>query len=132
MVKGARSSSTTRGAALILLFAVAGCARSAPDLPPETIAPAAQANDAPGRLQRCDALAKEIVATREEMAEIEDVLAGKRHGDQVKGYLADVLFPPALLVMDQHKEQKKALDERQAKVDADLAEERRLRCPTPA
>jgi hypothetical protein len=130
MAKAVQSSSTTNCAALILLLALAGCARPAPDLPAAQDWAVPPAQDSPDRLARCTALAQEIVATRHEMTTIEDVLAGKRQEDQVTGYLFDVLFPPALLVMDQHSAQKKALDERQAKVDADLAEEHRLRCPS--
>lgn len=63
------------------------------------------------------------------MKTIEQVIAGTRHEDQVTGYLAAVLFPPAALAIDQHRTQKAALDERQRKIDAALAEQHALACP---
>lgn len=80
------------------------------------------------RVQRCTALKTEIGTLRDEIKVAEDVIAGRRHQDQVQGYFAAVLFPPAMLLIDQQKAQKNALDNRQAQIDAKLAEQHNLRC----
>lgn len=80
------------------------------------------------RVQRCTALTTEIGTLRDEIKVAEDVIAGRRHQDQVQGYFAAVLFPPAMLLIDQQKAQKNALDNRQAQIDAKLAEQHNLRC----
>ena len=80
------------------------------------------------RVQRCTVLKTEIGNLREEIRVAEDVIAGRRHEDQVQGYFAAVLFPPAMLLIDQQKAQKNALDNRQMQIDAKLAEQHNLRC----
>ena len=80
------------------------------------------------RVQRCTVLKTEIGNLREEIRVAEDVIAGRRHEDQVQGYFAAVLFPPAMLLIDQQKAQKNALDNRQMQIDAKLAEQHKLRC----
>ena len=80
------------------------------------------------RVQRCTVLKTEIGNLREEIKVAEDVIAGRRHEDQVQGYFAAVLFPPAMLLIDQQKAQKNALDSRQMQIDAKLAEQHNLRC----
>ena len=80
------------------------------------------------RLERCAALKTEIASLREEIKVAEEVVAGRRHQDQVQGYFAAVLFPPAMLLIDQQKAQKHALDDRQMQIDAKLAEQHNLSC----
>jgi len=121
-------SSLNRLGHLLLAIGLAGCARSAPDLPPTfTSAPPPQMEDG-ARVQRCTVLKTEIGNLREEIRVAEDVIAGRRHEDQVQGYFAAVLFPPAMLLIDQQKAQKNALDNRQMQIDAKLAEQHNLRC----
>ena len=127
MVRAVPSSSSKLGH-LLLAIGLAGCARSAPDLPPNFgSAPSPQMEEG-ARVQRCTALKTEIGTLRDEIKVAEDVIAGRRHQDQVQGYFAAVLFPPAMLLIDQQKAQKNALDNRQAQIDAKLAEQHNLRC----
>lgn len=128
MVRAALSSSSklTLCAAIAVL---AGCARAAPDLP-RTFTPAAPPQmESQARLERCAALKTEVAGLRGEIKVAEDVIAGRRHQDQVQGYFAAVLFPPAMLLIDQQTAQKKALDERQRQIDLRLAEQHSLQCP---
>jgi hypothetical protein len=112
-----------------MVLSLAGCARAAPDLPPVFgSAPPSQMESA-ARLQRCTALKTEIANLRGEIKTAEDVIAGKRHQDQVEGYFAAVLFPPAMLMIDQQKAQKRALDDRQKEIDLKLGEQHTLQCP---
>ncbi|MGD0191005.1 MAG: hypothetical protein ABSD74_09715 [Rhizomicrobium sp.] len=115
-----------------MVLAVAACAREAPPLPAADTfnAPAIQpAMSEQDRLQRCSVLVIQVADLRREMATIEDVITGHRQKDQVEGYLADVLFPPALLAIDQEKTRKAELDERQKKIDDLLIEQHALHCP---
>lgn len=63
------------------------------------------------------------------MAEIEEVMAGRRPRDQITAYLASVLYPPLLASIDQQRARKKALDARQTAIDAAIVEQRRRSCP---
>ena len=116
-------------AASVLLIA-GGCARDAPALPRDTVIAPAPQIDAEQRNAECAKLTADIAALRSEMTTIEQVIAGQRHSDQVAGYLSAVLFPPLALAIDQQKARKGALDERQQKIDTDLAQQRALRCPS--
>lgn len=122
-----RSSSSK--ASLVGLVLLAGCARSAPDLPATTTTPSPVAALPPDRLERCAKLDGEIATRRHEADEIDEVLQGKRHKEQVEGFLAVLLFSPLILAGDQHTAQKKALDDRQREIDERLAEEKVLQCP---
>jgi hypothetical protein len=82
------------------------------------------------RAAECTKLSGDIATLRGEMNTIEQVIKGQRHSDQVAGYLSAVLFPPMALAIDQQRAQKSALDERQHKIDAALARQRGLRCPS--
>jgi len=112
-----------------MVLSLAGCARAAPDLPAAfASAPPSQMESA-ARLERCTALKTEIANLRGEIKVAEEVIAGRRHEDQVQGYFAAILFPPAMLLIDQQKAQKHALDDRQKEIDSKLAEQHALQCP---
>lgn len=82
------------------------------------------------RTAECTRLSTEIATLRGEMHEIEELIAGHRTRDQVAGYIAAVAFPPLALGIDQQTSRKKGLDERQQKIDLDLARQRALKCPS--
>lgn len=82
------------------------------------------------RAGECTKLNGDIATLRGEMNTIEQVITGKRHSDQVAGYLSGVLFPPMALAIDQQRAQKAALDDRQRQIDSALARQRGLRCPS--
>ncbi len=125
-----RSGSTS----LILLSAVllCSCARGAPRLPAADAASRAHFKplSESEREHRCAVIAEETDTLRGEMLQIEQVLRGRRKREQVAVYLAAVLYPPLLSSMDRHKAQKRALDERQSKIDARLVERKARRCPS--
>jgi hypothetical protein len=129
MRKAVRLSSTSPFLA-ILLLALCGCARDAPALPPVLEPVPAPAIDAQQRDTECAKLTADIATWRSEMDAIEQVIYGRRKSDQATGYMAASLFPPLALTIDQQTAQKKALDERQQKVDQALARQKALRCPS--
>jgi len=114
---------------ILPLLGLMGCARPAPDLPAPFTSASTPQTDAQARLDRCAALKSEIAVLRDEIRVVEEVIAGDRHEDQAAGYFAAVLFPPAMLLIDQKREQKNALDDRQARIDLKLAEQHALQCP---
>ncbi len=122
--------SSTNSFLAIMLLALGGCARDAPALPPILEAAPTPVMDARQRDAECAKLAADIATWRSEMTTIEQVIYGHRRSDQVAGYLSAVLFPPLALAIDQQAAQKKALDERQQKVDQALARQKALRCPS--
>ena len=111
-----------------MVMALAGCARSAPDLPATFASAPPPQMESSARLQRCTALKAEVANLRGVIKMAEEVIAGRRHEDQVQGYFAAVLFPPAMLLIDQQKAQKRALDDRQKEIDLKLAEQHALQC----
>lgn len=108
---------------LAALVVLAGCARPAPDLPPD------RSGDAglPAALLS-DFDAEEVAATcgdirdrrrwiKSQSAEIEREILKTRGDEQAAGYVFGALFPPAVLIIDQKREAKAELDSNQAALD---------------
>src|SRR5690242_15482961 len=127
MARAVRSNSNRTAPALMMLF-LAGCARAAPDLPATFASAPPPQMESAARVERCAALKTEIANLRGEIKVAEEVIAGRRHQDQVQGYFSAILFPPAMLLIDQQKAQKRALDDRQKEIDLKLADQHALQC----
>jgi len=136
MAKVVRSNSQISRDVVSVLAAVllTACARAAPELPPDY-----------GSMRSSERLTKENFTTtdlkysgsdiRKERSELaiaeekyEFSIRSKRGGNQTAGYIAAVLFPPALLATKHSTEEKNALDKIQERRDILIALERFKNC----
>ena len=107
-------------AALLLLGA---CARPSPDLPPDLSRRPPDQRLLPGDLESpearldCPALKTQIESNRTQASDLGAAIAGHRQQNQAAGYIAGVLFPPALLAVQNDTGAKQTLDELQKKND---------------
>ena len=110
----------------MVLLAVAGCTRPAPDLPPDLSAlpPAERLLPAdhqhPTAALDCPGLVTVLGRNLAETYGIESGLGDQRPGDQAVGYFSAVFFPPLALAAPQYEAEKKALDRLQADRDTIL------------
>lgn len=134
MVEGAPLPSRISLFAALFVFAAGGCARSAPELPPDY-----GSVDAPKRLSigdfskadmkmSCPDLDREFALLSKKMEALDHQIRSKHGSNQAAGYIAGVLFPPALLAMESSSEQKQALDQHQDRSDTLLALKRVKNC----
>jgi hypothetical protein len=114
---------SSRATAWILLLLIAGCARNAPPLPPDlSHLPPEQrlltgdAESPEGRMD-CLALQQEAALNRAQIRQYEGVILANRGHNQAVGYIAGVVFVPALLAVKNDDDAKKNLDQLQAKAD---------------
>jgi hypothetical protein len=113
----------SRKAAACILLLAAGCARTAPSLPPDLshLPPdqrllVGDADSAEGRMD-CAALKQEAALNKAQIQQYEGVILANRGHNQAVGYAAGVLFPPLVLAAKNDDDAKKNLDERQTKAD---------------
>ena len=106
---------------LLAVTVVAACARRAPDLPADYGSVSAErrltAQDfRDADLQRtCSDIDTELAILDTKMNELDDGIRAKSGSNQAAGYVAGVIFPPAILATDNSAEAKLSLDEHQAR-----------------
>jgi hypothetical protein len=105
------------------LLMLGACARASPDPPPDLgrLPPAQRL--LPGDLESpeaqldCAALKVQRESNRTQASDLGVVIAGHRQQNQAAGYIAGVLFPPALLAVQNDTGAKQTLDELQKRND---------------
>jgi|GEM_PF-4182917 len=117
----------------VLLCTLAGCVRSAPDLPAIAAAPVTKASIAEKeRLAKCGALADALNGNKAEAVGLDSEIKSNRGQNQTLGYLAAAAWPltPLLLATEGDYKEKDRLDALQAERDRIYAEQRQYRCPS--
>lgn len=113
---------------------VVGCARSAPQLPPDYGSVHSKEKltlenfSKEDRLRTCDTVERDMTAIISEVKAVESGIEAKHRSNEVAGYFAAVLFPPLILAADHSTEAKKILEQRQAQWDQLLALKRMKNC----
>ncbi len=113
---------------------VVGCARSAPQLPPDYGSVHSKENltlenfSEEDRLRTCDTVERDMAAIISEVKSVESGIEAKHRSNEVAGYFAGVLFPPLILATDHSTEAKKILEQRQARWDQLLVLKRVKNC----
>ncbi len=113
---------------------VVGCARSAPQLPPDYGSVHSKEKltlenfSEEDRLRTCDTVERDMAAIISEVKAVESGIEAKHRSNEVAGYFAGVLFPPLILATDHSTEAKKILEQRQARWDQLLALKRVKNC----
>jgi hypothetical protein len=124
MAKAGPLCSTIPNRAIVAALLLLGsCARPSPELPPDlSRLPPAQ-RLLPGDLESpeaqldCSALKAQIEGNRTKATELGGVIVSHRQQNQAAGYIAGVLFPPALLAVKSDTDIKQTLDELQRQSD---------------
>ncbi len=108
---------------LIAIITASGCARNAPELPPETSTIEAtkvtnyyQLTEDDNRLN-CAQIIEEKAALESQVLTLEGKIKENRTQNQVAGYVGLVLFFPALAATNSNREAKKGLDSLQFRSD---------------
>lgn len=105
---------------LLAVTVLMACARRAPDLPPDygsvaagRVLPTEAFNE--NDLQRtCGGIDAELTMLSAKMKTLDDGIRAKSGSNQAVGYIAGVIFPPAILATDNSAEAKQSLDELQS------------------
>jgi hypothetical protein len=99
-------------------LAVAGCARSAPALPVsyQGAAPDVQLTEAE-RAMTCMEIDNKLAAGEQKTKDLEGIIQGNRHDNQVIGYVAAITVPPLALLADGNSKEKEQLDKLQTERD---------------
>lgn len=123
-----RSSSPTERAVLasVLALVLAACARSAPDLPPQSD-PSAIRLSAGEAAMSCTDIASAIDARRAERETLTAEIHGNRQRNQAAGYLGALFIVP-LVAAKNNTDEKTRLDEIQTELDRLYAVNRARRC----
>ncbi len=128
------SYSPTRLHVALAVLVVAGCARPAPELPQDYGSVDANAILLAEDFSRadlglsCDGIDREMSALSAEMRTLDSKIRGKHGSNEAAGYIAGVLFPPAILATDSGEGEKQALDAHQARRDEFVALKRLKSC----
>jgi len=125
-------SRSSRFAGLVFAALLTGaCAREAPSLPAES---AASSESILGSLPEnvrsltCGRIAAALAKLAEHDRQLESVIGNNRSGNQAAGYIAGVIFPPAILAAENNGAEKTQLDRNQKKRDELLLAQKAKRC----
>lgn len=127
--------SKTRIALFSLLLVAVGCARSAPPLPPDYVsdpnALASALEKVPPEIKKldCEQINAEIENLTKQDQRLEEKIQSKRGKNQTVGYIAAVLFLPAILAAENDEGSKSLLDENQVRRDNLIVAFRGNACP---
>lgn len=110
----------------VLALALAACARSAPDLPPQSD-PATIRLSAGEAAMSCADIASAIDVRRTERETLTAEIHGNRQRNQVAGYLGALFIVP-LVAAENNTGEKSRLDEIQSELDRLYAVNRARRC----
>ncbi len=122
MVEGAPLRSSI-SVALVLGVLLVGCARPAPPLPEtvkalnQTLEQAVANLPASTRSLSCRDIGLKMDALKEHDSRLNQQIQSNRGKNQVAGYIGGVLFPPALLAVDNDSLRKALLDQNQLRRD---------------
>jgi hypothetical protein len=103
---------------LAALLAAAGCASSAPPLPPAADASGANGIAASDLSLDCPRVAQEVETIDARMREANRKIEGERTRNQVVGYFAAVAFAPLVLATEQNQAEKDLVRSLYARRDA--------------
>ena len=135
MAKAVRSSSSISVCLVALAIVVGGCARNAPALPPElgndeaAIAKAMAAVPQAVKQMSCKQINLEIENLAKHDSYLEEKIQANRGKNQFAGYIAGVLFLPAIFAVDNDDGTKSMLDENQLRRDHLVIAYRAKECP---
>lgn len=139
MARAVRSNSSIKPAAFAVIatmLIVTGCARNAPSLPPDLEGDASAISTAmsnvPQDIQQmtCKQINAEIENLAEHDSYLEQQIKENRGKNQVAGYIAGVIFLPALLATENDDGTKTLLDENQKRRDHLVVAYRGNNCPS--
>tara|TARA_B100000676_G_scaffold293340_1_gene329957 strand:+ start:104 stop:514 length:411 start_codon:yes stop_codon:yes gene_type:complete len=122
MVEGAPLRSSI-SVALVLGILLVGCARPAPPIPEtakalnQTLEQAVANLPASTRRLSCRDIGLKMDALKEHDSRLNQQIQSNRRKNQVAGYIGGVLFPPALLAVDNDSLRKALLDQNQVRRD---------------
>lgn len=135
MEKAVRSSSSISVCLVALAIAVGGCARNAPALPPELGSSEAAIEKAmaavPQNIKQmtCKQINFEIENLAQHDSYLEQKIQANRGKNQFAGYIAGVLFLPAIFAVENDDGTKTMLDENQMRRDHLVIAYRAKECP---
>ncbi|MDP6031577.1 MAG: hypothetical protein QGH78_03860 [Alphaproteobacteria bacterium] len=101
------------------VIAIYGCARTAPELPPNYTHNAGSPKELlsqvflPIRGMTCDEIKKQLTNLSMHDSQLETEIHGNRGKNQASAYIAGVIFLPAILAVDNDKRAKILLDQNQ-------------------
>ncbi len=119
MERAGRLPLQIRLTSLVLIAVIYGCARTAPELPPDYIlnmeSPKALLSQVPPLIRgmTCDEINQDLTNLSMHDSQLEAEIQGNRGKNQTAGYIAGVLFFPAILAVDNDKSTKSLLDQNQ-------------------
>lgn len=135
MEKAVRSGSSISICLVVLALAVGGCARNAPALPPElgndeaAIAKAMAAVPQTVKQMSCKQINLEIENLAQHDSYLEQKIQANRGKNQFAGYIAGVLFLPAIFAVENDDGTKTMLDKNQMHRDHLVVAYRAKECP---
>lgn len=135
MAKGGRLHSlTSKAFAVALALSVAACARQAPSLPPDYGDGAMDSTQAvkslPAHIQAlsCGDIDRRLALIEKNDRALEETIRANRATNQAAGYIASVIFPPALFAAEHDGVAKGELNQNQEKRDQLLLVQKNKRC----
>ena len=129
-----RSPTSSRALLLAALVGLAACARSAPELPPDSGSTHATESLQMEQLEpaeaaaSCTEIANSLSRNKREADALEAQIAGNRGQNQATAYIGGVLFLPALLATEGDYDAKDGLDRLQRERDRLIALKRLKSC----